>query len=115
MRFRSSVNNQSTREQESVMKLIRVGVDLAKNVFQVHGVGRDARNVWRGMSTAPAARQVSAWWGIHQILRPPFRFSTLPHFSFTFVAHSSLVLMSCGNSLIHSQGLHASMTPRELK
>lgn len=27
-----------TREKESVMKLIRVGVDLAKNVFQVHGV-----------------------------------------------------------------------------
>jgi transposase len=29
------------------MKLIRVGVDLAKNVFQVHGVGRDERVVWR--------------------------------------------------------------------
>ena len=53
--------------------------------------------------------------GIHQILRPPFRFSTLPHLPFTFAAHSSLVLMSRGNSLIHSQGLHASMTPRELK
>jgi hypothetical protein len=26
------------REKESTMKLIRVGVDLAKNVFQVHGV-----------------------------------------------------------------------------
>lgn len=29
------------------MKLIRVGVDLAKNVFQVHGVGRDEKKVWR--------------------------------------------------------------------
>lgn len=29
------------------MKLIRVGVDLAKNVFQVHGVGRDDKTVWR--------------------------------------------------------------------
>jgi len=29
------------------MKLIRVGVDLAKNVFQLHGVGRDERIVWR--------------------------------------------------------------------
>ena len=27
------------REKESAMKLIRVGVDLAKNVFQVHGLG----------------------------------------------------------------------------
>jgi transposase len=29
------------------MKLIRVGVDLAKNVFQVHGVDRDEKPVWR--------------------------------------------------------------------
>lgn len=29
------------------MKLIRVGVDLAKNVFQVHGVDRAERPVWR--------------------------------------------------------------------
>jgi transposase len=29
------------------MKLIRVGVDLAKNVFQVHGVDRSERVVWR--------------------------------------------------------------------
>jgi transposase len=29
------------------MKLIRVGVDLAKNVFQVHGVDRNERAVWR--------------------------------------------------------------------
>src|SRR5712692_8697794 len=36
-----------TREKESVMKLMRVGVDLAKNVFQVHGVGRDEKVVWR--------------------------------------------------------------------
>ena len=28
------------------MKLIRAGVDLAKNVFQVHGVGRNERAVW---------------------------------------------------------------------
>jgi transposase len=29
------------------MKLIRVGVDLAKNVFQVHGVDRTEKPVWR--------------------------------------------------------------------
>ena len=29
------------------MKIIRVGVDLAKNVFQVHGVHRFEKVVWR--------------------------------------------------------------------
>jgi transposase len=29
------------------MKIIRVGVDLAKNVFQVYGVDRFERVVWR--------------------------------------------------------------------
>jgi hypothetical protein len=29
------------------MKITRVGVDLAKKVFQVHGVGRDVRSAWR--------------------------------------------------------------------
>jgi len=29
------------------MKIIRVGVDLAKNVFQVHGVERNEKAVWR--------------------------------------------------------------------
>lgn len=29
------------------MKLIRVGVDLAKNVFQLHGVDRLEEPVWR--------------------------------------------------------------------
>ncbi|MDB5853673.1 MAG: transposase, partial [Herminiimonas sp.] len=29
------------------MKLIRVGVDLAKSVFQVHGVDRREKPVWR--------------------------------------------------------------------
>ena len=29
------------------MKLIRVGVDLAKNVFQVHGVDRKEKVIWR--------------------------------------------------------------------
>jgi transposase len=29
------------------MKIIRVGVDLAKNVFQVHGVDRDEKPVWQ--------------------------------------------------------------------
>jgi hypothetical protein len=35
------------REKESTMKLIRVGVDLAKSVFQVHGVDRSEKAVWR--------------------------------------------------------------------
>ena len=30
------------------MKIIRVGVDLAKNVFHVHGVDRKEEAVWRG-------------------------------------------------------------------
>ncbi len=29
------------------MKIMRVGVDLAKNVFQVHGVDRTEKLVWR--------------------------------------------------------------------
>jgi len=29
------------------MQITRVGVDLAKNVFQVHGVDRRGRCVWR--------------------------------------------------------------------
>src|SRR5271154_596848 len=29
------------------MKIIRVGVDLAKNVFQMHGVDRNEKPVWR--------------------------------------------------------------------
>jgi len=33
------------------MKLIRVGVDLAKNVFQVHGVDRNEKAVWRRQLT----------------------------------------------------------------
>ena len=34
-------------EKESVMEIIRVGVDLAKNVYQVHGVDRKDKPVWR--------------------------------------------------------------------
>src|SRR5215472_8573447 len=34
-------------EKRSTMKLMRVGVDLAKSVFQVHGVDRHERVVWR--------------------------------------------------------------------
>ena len=30
------------------MQIIRVGVDLAKNVFHVHGVDRKEEAVWRG-------------------------------------------------------------------
>jgi transposase len=29
------------------MKIIRVGIDLAKNVFQIHGVDRSEKTVWR--------------------------------------------------------------------
>jgi transposase len=37
-----------TREKESTMnKLSRVGIDLAKNVFQIHGVDRHGKTVWR--------------------------------------------------------------------
>jgi hypothetical protein len=30
------------------MEIIRVGVDLAKNVFQLHGVDRREKPVWKG-------------------------------------------------------------------
>jgi hypothetical protein len=33
--------------EESTMKIIRVGVDLAKSVFQVHRVDRCEKVVWR--------------------------------------------------------------------
>jgi len=29
------------------MKIMRIGVDLAKNVIQVHGVDRTEKPVWR--------------------------------------------------------------------
>jgi transposase len=35
------------REKESTVRLIRVRVDLAKSVFQVHGVDRSKEAVWR--------------------------------------------------------------------
>jgi hypothetical protein len=38
---RLEVVSTSQGEKESTMKLIRVGVDLAKAVFQVHGVDRN--------------------------------------------------------------------------
>ena len=34
-------------KKESVMNLSRVGVDLAKNVFQLHGVDRHEKVVWK--------------------------------------------------------------------
>jgi transposase len=40
------------------MKLIRVGVDLAKNVFQVHGVDRNEKPVWRRRLTRDKWLQV---------------------------------------------------------
>ena len=43
LRFRSS----SIVEKESVMKLSRVGVDLAKNVYQLHGVDRHGKPIWK--------------------------------------------------------------------
>ncbi len=36
-----------TKEKESEMKLTRVGIDLAKNVFQVHGVDEHGKLVWK--------------------------------------------------------------------
>ena len=34
-------------KKESTMKITRVGVDLAKNVFQLHGVDRSGKCVWK--------------------------------------------------------------------
>jgi transposase len=34
-------------EKESEMKITRVGVDIAKQVFQVHGASRSGRAVWK--------------------------------------------------------------------
>ena len=38
---------QRQEEKESVMKLSRVGVDLAKNVYQLHGVDRHGKTTWK--------------------------------------------------------------------
>jgi len=37
----------SQEEKEPVMKLSRVGVDLAKNVYQLHGVDRHGKTIWK--------------------------------------------------------------------
>jgi len=37
---------QSQSKKKSIMKLSRVGVDLAKNVYQLHGVDRHGKTVW---------------------------------------------------------------------
>jgi hypothetical protein len=34
-------------EEESTMEINRVGVDLAKNVFQLHGADRRGKAVWK--------------------------------------------------------------------
>jgi hypothetical protein len=34
-------------KEESAMKINRVGVDLAKNVFQLHGVDRKGKALWK--------------------------------------------------------------------
>jgi hypothetical protein len=42
------VIRQSTEKKESTMnKLSRAGVDLAKDVFQLHGVDRHGKAIWR--------------------------------------------------------------------
>ena len=47
-RCQTGVWNQPVKsEKKSVMEIIRVGVDLAKNVYQVHGVDRKDKPVWR--------------------------------------------------------------------
>ena len=38
---------QSIAKEESVMKITRIGLDLAKNVFQVHGVDEHGKAVLR--------------------------------------------------------------------
>ncbi len=38
---------QVRNEEESEMEIKRVGVDLAKNVFQLHGVDRHEKPVWK--------------------------------------------------------------------
>ncbi len=39
--------SQQQVENEFEIKVTRFGVDIAKNVFQVHGAGRSGRAVWR--------------------------------------------------------------------
>jgi hypothetical protein len=42
------------------MKLSRVGVDLAKNVYQLHGVDRHGKAVWkRRLRRGPFAKRVT--------------------------------------------------------
>jgi transposase len=42
-----SCHNPVTQQEESKMNVTRIGLDLAKNVFQVHGVDRNERVVVR--------------------------------------------------------------------
>jgi hypothetical protein len=50
------------------MKLIRVGVDLAKNVFQIHGVDRFEKPIWR-------RKLVRGDWRFCRVSKPRSRFS----------------------------------------
>ena len=42
------------------MKITRIGVDLAKHVFQVHGVDQDGHPVWKRQLTAAKIEQGSS-------------------------------------------------------
>ena len=42
------------------MKLIRVGVDLAKSVFQVHGVDRQEKAIWQAPEAGELGEGVGA-------------------------------------------------------
>ncbi len=39
--------SQSQEKKESTMNISRIGIDLAKNVFQLHGVDRSGKAVWK--------------------------------------------------------------------
>ena len=39
--------SQSQEKKESTMNISRIGIDLAKNVFQLHGVDRHGKMAWK--------------------------------------------------------------------
>jgi hypothetical protein len=56
----------SKRKGGVTMKLSRVGIDLAKNVYQLHGVDRSGKTVWKRRlkrtSTSIDTRASVYWW-----------------------------------------------------
>ena len=47
LKCQTGFENPVNGKKEPKMKIMRVGVDLAKNVFHVHGVDRSGKPIWQ--------------------------------------------------------------------